>query len=521
MTTKRKLSLVLCFISIFTLSELTAQNQIIRTKPENNATNVNVNATVIEVELRQPAEPYMIMIMPDDRHEFPFVIGFREYEPAKVLHLEMEYLEPNMKYAIRFESMDEYEFPFKPYTLVFSTGKAGTGEVYNDGLSGNPYLEEETEEGNWFGGYEEYEEEGTYYEDENIYQPTEPPAKQVSTQSNTSKASSPDGSTMKFKRVSEPRENAVSMVIPENWLIEGGVVRIPVTPYVKRATADVTLRDRSGTVLLHWYPDGYFITGSMNGSGSQYGIPVKPYMPAEKFIKNEMFAKLRPNATGYTVIKREGFPPKKQEYFRRLEQQHNANIDAAILTVDYNENGKKYREQFRTIIFKMMSPTGMVTWGNTESVHGRAPADVFDQWFAVFEIIANSIKVNQSWQYQEEQRMSQQLNYQNQRLMYDNYQVQQFVQQQQQMTNTVTQAVNEQQYGQDQLNEINSKFSNNVAGLEEYVNPYTGEAEIRTNSYDYRWVDPSGNEIYTNNPNLNPDVDMNLNGYQLSKPINK
>ncbi|MCF8235824.1 MAG: hypothetical protein K9G67_12465 [Bacteroidales bacterium] len=498
---------------------MSAQNQIIRTSPENNATNVNVNTTVIEVELQQAAEPYMIMIMPDDRYEFPFVIGFREYEPAKMLHLEMEYLEPNLKYAIRFESMDEFEFPFKPYTLVFSTGQGNAGDNYYDDQYGNTYFEEEEDQGNWYGAYEENEKEkSNYTESEYANHPTKSIAENTNKETNMQGTSTGPEGTIKFKRVNEPRENAVSVVIPENWIIEGGVMRIPVTPYVNRATADVTLRDRSSTVLLHWFPDGYFITGSIYGSESQYGIPVKHYMSAEQFIKNEMFTKLRPNATGYTVIKKEGFPTKKQEYFNRLEQQHNANIDAAILTVDYLENGKKLREQFRTIIFKMMSPTGMVTWGNTESVHGRAPADEFDQWFTVFEIIANSIKVNQSWQYQEQQRMTQQLNFQNQRLMYDNYQVQQFVQQQQQMTNTVTQAVNEQQYGQDQLNEINSKFSNNVAGLEEYVNPYTGEAEIRTNSYDYRWVDPSGNEIYTNNPNLNPDVDMNLNGYQLSKP---
>ena len=46
---------------------------------------------------------------------------------------------------------------------------------------------------------------------------------------------------------------------------------------------------------------------------------------------------------------------------------------------------------------------------------------------------------------------------------------------------------------------------------EEYVNPYTNEIEIGTNQWQYRWVSESGDVIYTDSEEYDPNIDINLN----------
>jgi hypothetical protein len=46
---------------------------------------------------------------------------------------------------------------------------------------------------------------------------------------------------------------------------------------------------------------------------------------------------------------------------------------------------------------------------------------------------------------------------------------------------------------------------------EEYVNPYTGEPELGSNQWKYRWVTEGGEEYYTDNEDTDPNVSSALN----------
>ena len=46
---------------------------------------------------------------------------------------------------------------------------------------------------------------------------------------------------------------------------------------------------------------------------------------------------------------------------------------------------------------------------------------------------------------------------------------------------------------------------------EEYVNPFNNEVEIGSNQWNYRWTNPNGDVIYTNDETYDPRVDVNLN----------
>lgn len=51
-----------------------------------------------------------------------------------------------------------------------------------------------------------------------------------------------------------------------------------------------------------------------------------------------------------------------------------------------------------------------------------------------------------------------------------------------------------------------------LTGQEDYVNPHTGLVEQGSNQYKRRWINGSGDVIYTDDPNYDPRADPNLQG---------
>ncbi len=54
--------------------------------------------------------------------------------------------------------------------------------------------------------------------------------------------------------------------------------------------------------------------------------------------------------------------------------------------------------------------------------------------------------------------------------------------------------------------EINNDMYLTLTGQEEYVNPYTKEVEIDSGEWRHRWVNESGEIVFTNNDNYDPNV---------------
>ncbi|PKL37187.1 MAG: hypothetical protein CVV44_16260 [Spirochaetae bacterium HGW-Spirochaetae-1] len=55
-----------------------------------------------------------------------------------------------------------------------------------------------------------------------------------------------------------------------------------------------------------------------------------------------------------------------------------------------------------------------------------------------------------------------------------------------------------------------------MTGRADYVNPYSGKTEQDSTDYRYRWVDQSGNVIYSDSESYNPNVDpqLRVSGYK-------
>ena len=57
---------------------------------------------------------------------------------------------------------------------------------------------------------------------------------------------------------------------------------------------------------------------------------------------------------------------------------------------------------------------------------------------------------------------------------------------------------------------------------EEYVNPFTSKVEPGSNQWRHRWMNESGDVIYTNDETYDPRTDVNLNRTDFKRtPIRK
>jgi hypothetical protein len=68
--------------------------------------------------------------------------------------------------------------------------------------------------------------------------------------------------------------------------------------------------------------------------------------------------------------------------------------------------------------------------------------------------------------------------------------------------------------------EINKDMYLTLSGQNEYKDPFSGKTETDTDAWKSRWVDPSGNVVYSDDPAYDPnrDPDLKVSGFKLSKP---
>ncbi len=131
------------------------------------------------------------------------------------------------------------------------------------------------------------------------------------------KSSNKDNNIIVFTRIQEPNEKAFSILIPNGWKTEGGIIRInPIEQGGSAQSISAKLnflikRDDKISVGLHWFPEILFCdarktpAGQMGlfPPGSNYnGMPVLPLMSAEDFLIQVVFPQTHPNITDLNVV---------------------------------------------------------------------------------------------------------------------------------------------------------------------------------------------------------------------------
>ncbi len=323
-----------------------------------------------------------------------------------------------------------------------------------------------------------------------------------------------------FESKSEPKENAFKYRLPKDWVTEGGIFRIDPTAgggsgNAIEAKLDFSMKkDNAGTVMMRWLPDmSYFdMSNSPAGqmgmfpTGSNYnGMMVLPKMSGLQFIQQVVIPYAHPSIYNYQVEEQKSSPEivkaikKADEYFN-----YPFVYDAGVMTITYEENGVSYKENIISVTMDF-GALGAGMWKNRFTLFGRAPVDEYEKWEPVFQEIIYSVKINMKWLIGEIQGQVTRGEISAEVLR----KLQQMDQEIQQNTSKT-------------YAEINNDMFLTLTEQEEYVNPYSKEVEIGSDQWKYRWVNESGDVVYADGDDYDPNLDDILNRTDYKKtPIRK
>ena len=328
--------------------------------------------------------------------------------------------------------------------------------------------------------------------------------------------------TIVFNRVQEPREKAFSILIPRGWQIEGGIYRQnplqgggPGNAIAAKLDFAVK-KDNNGTVMVRWLPEMLYVdmrrspAGQMGffQPGSNYmGMTVMPLMSAGDFINTVVIPYSHPNAVNMQIIKATPLNQLAENYRQRMQAMMpmiQFSYNGALIHYTYDDGGVRCEEKAVALI-EDWGEIGAGMWGNKETFFVRAPKGEIEKWAPVFEIIQQSVIIDPQWLAGE---MKGQLT--RSKIVLDT---------QREVQRIENEMV---EHRRKTYEEINNDMYLTLTEQEEYVNPYTGETEIGSNLWDHRWINESGDVIYTDNTDYDPNIDTNLNRSDFKRtPIRK
>ena len=327
-------------------------------------------------------------------------------------------------------------------------------------------------------------------------------------------AESSSQDTIVFTRIQEPNEKAFSVLIPKGWKTHGGIIRV--NPLAQGGAAQsiaakldfYIMTDDQATIGLHWFPESLYCdmrrspAGQMGlfPQGSNYnGMLVWQLLSAEEFLMQGVFSQTHPKASNVSIIESKKLPQLANKYRQNLAKIQSMvaipldfSYDAAVLTVTYNENGVNYKEKLITVI-EDMGQIGGGIWVNKETFHLRAPANEFDKIEPIAYIIQSSVKINRQWLVGE---------------IKGQIQRGEIMLKTQQYINEIDKQIT--QNRMDTNDQIRNDMYLTLTSQEEYINPYTKEVEVGSNEWQNRWINESGDVVYSDNSEYNPNHDDSL-----------
>ena len=313
-----------------------------------------------------------------------------------------------------------------------------------------------------------------------------------------------------FHRVTEPNEQAFTLLIPKGWITEGGIFRVNPTAQGGAgqsiaAKLDFTIKKyRQGTVMLRWLPDVFFFDMSCSPAGqmglfppgSNYnGMTVYPVLPAEQFIIQIAFPYAHPAAVNVRILSQKKLLQLAQHHLymaRIIQPMIDFSYDAAVANYTYTENGQQYEERMLAVV-ENWGQAGAGLWGNKETFLIRAPQGQLKRWEPILQEIRTSVIVNQHWLSEEIRGQLTRGGMMN-RTMQEMQRIEREIVSHRQQVNA----------------EINHDFFLTLTNREEYVNPFTNQVETGTNQWRFRWENEQGDIIYTNQESYDPNSDVRL-----------
>jgi hypothetical protein len=321
-----------------------------------------------------------------------------------------------------------------------------------------------------------------------------------------------------FTRMNEPNEKAFSLLVPKGWIIDGGAIRIldPNSAGANNMTDckfDLSVKkDPKGSVMIRWLPEILCID-QKNAWGNPEGAIFNNTLVRKKrdpvaFITQVAIPYAHPHASKINITGTKQLSDLVALYSSSLDPSikmiTNMVYYAAMIEFNYEEEKKLYTERMVTVI-EDYGINGGGLWKNRQTMLIRTLEGEMEKWEPVFLVIQNSGIWSLSW-------ITGEVNGQRQRSG--------LIAATQKELQEIDNAINESR--RRTSSEINKDMYLTLTGQNEYSNPYTGKVETDTDKWKYRWVNSSGDIIYSDNQTYDPNNDLSLNvsGFKKSVPRN-
>jgi len=321
-------------------------------------------------------------------------------------------------------------------------------------------------------------------------------------------------SGISFVRIQEPNESAFSILAPQGWHNQGGIFRVNAAQAggplnAVEAKCDwLLMSDAKGTVAFRILPDiVYAHTGIGAGffqPGSYYqGAEVRALVDAPTHLTYLIHA-LHPNAVKLNILKIQRLPGEIESMRRGMAYTNQLltqiglgamtfQCDAVGAVYAYTEDGKAYHEVMLTGIVDMRAA---MTWKNTRTMAFRAPSTNFERLKPMMDVMRFSIQFNPQWVVKESQGQQERAKI-TLKVFDDIRRIDREI-----VSRTT---INRQEI-------MNDNFLV-LTGQEEYVNPHSGEVEMDTDAYRYRWKTSGGDVYYTNREDEDPNIFLQRGDY--------
>lgn len=317
-----------------------------------------------------------------------------------------------------------------------------------------------------------------------------------------------------FTRYVDRTEGAFLLLVPKGWQTSGGMVRMNALT-ARGGAGNATdakinfalLREPQGRVAIRWLPKVNYAQPSPYNAmlgGNWNGMPIVAMPRAADYLTRMVFPSLHPAARNVKVVEIAPRPDavaglQQSPVAQAMRSQGGRYIaDAAMVTVTYDEAGERYKELLFVALegYEMM---GSGLWDNALTIVARAPEAEFAAYGPVVKVVINSFALNPRWLRAEMAGQDR-----NAKLVADTLRDLSRVDAEIARSRSET------------MSRINHQQYLTLTGQEQYRNPFSGEPELGSNEWKYRWTNAAGEPIYTDDEHWNPNTDprLHLSGYK-------
>ena len=272
-------------------------------------------------------------------------------------------------------------------------------------------------------------------------------------------------------------------------------------------------------------PAGQQQMQKQNQADAKFGMkacPVRAPVRAEEFLRKDLVAKCTKACKNPTVVSAEPYPELEETVRHHLGlppasaggRSDNTRIDAARVRIAFDdEKGQPAEGWMAAAIVVHTMPGGgrgaAYDWHAVNVLFFRTPKGQLDANDKLFKMIASTIRPEPEWQrwsngviaslYQEKQKQ----------LAIQSQMIAQFRAHVADVINGVTAnsmaGANQAFLGQDQ----------NIRGVQTFRDPTTGASYELSNLYDHAWLNGQNEYVMSDNPNFNPNGNLDGNWTQL------